>query len=50
VFSEEIIAGNCWTVEHIIEVEDSNPIKQAPRRIPFHLQKEVDRIIKEMKK
>jgi len=49
VFSEEIIAGNCKAVEHIIEIEDSNPIKQAPCRIPFHLRKEVDRIIKKMR-
>jgi len=49
VFSEEIIARNCKAVEYIIEIEDSNPIKQAPRRIPFHLRKEVDRIIEEMR-
>jgi len=49
VISEEIIAGNCKVVKHIIKIEDSNPIKQAPRRIPFHLQKEVDKIIEEMR-
>jgi len=45
VFSEEIIAGNCRTVKHSIEIEGSGPIKQAPRRIPFHLRKEVDNLI-----
>jgi len=49
VFSEEIIAGNCKVGEYIIKIEDSNPIKQALRRIPFHLRKEVDKIIEEMR-
>jgi len=49
VFSEEIVAGNCKLVEHIIKIEDSNPIKQAPHRISFHLRKKVDKIIEEMK-
>jgi len=49
VFSEEIIAGNCRMVEHKIEIESSGPIKQAPRRIPFHLRKEVDKVIEEMR-
>jgi len=34
-------------VEHRIEIESSGPIKQAPRRIPFHLRKDVD--IEEMR-
>jgi len=50
VFSEEIIAGNCRMVEHKIEIENSGPIKQAPRRIPFHLRKDVDIEIEEMKR
>jgi len=49
VFSEDIMAGNCRTVEHSIEIEGSGPIKQAPRRIPFHLRKEVDNLIEEMR-
>jgi len=49
VFSEEIIAGNCRMVEHRIEIESSGPIKQAPRRIPFHLRKDVDMVIEEIK-
>jgi len=31
VFSEDIVAGNCDVVEHIINVKDSSPIKQVPR-------------------
>jgi len=50
VFSEEIIAGNCGMVEHRIEIENSGPIKQVPRRIPFHLQKDIDKEIEEMKR
>jgi len=42
VFSEEITAGNCRMVEYNIEIENSIPIKQTPRYIPFHLQREVD--------
>jgi len=49
VFSKKIIAGNCKVVEHIIRIEDSNLIKQALRRIPFHLRKKVDKIIEEMR-
>jgi len=49
VFSEEILAGNCRMVEHRIEIESSSPIKQAPRRIPFHLRKDVDMVIEEMR-
>jgi len=32
-------------VEHNIEIEGSNPIKQTPRRVPLHLRKEVDKVI-----
>jgi len=49
VFSEEIIAGNCRMEEHRIEIGNSGPIKQAPRRIPFHLRKDVDMVIEEMR-
>jgi len=49
VFSEEVIAGNCKEVEHKITLMDSNPIKQAPRRVPFHFREEVDKIIEDMK-
>jgi len=30
------MAGNSRMVEHNIEIEGFNPIKQALRRIPFH--------------
>jgi dsDNA-binding SOS-regulon protein len=36
VFSEEIVAENCKEVEHKIVLTDSKPIKQVPRRVPFH--------------
>jgi len=36
-------------MEHRIEIESSGLIKQAPRRILFHLQKEVDMVIEEMR-
>jgi len=38
-------------MEHTIhsKIKDSNLIKQTPRRILFHLQKEVDKIIAEMR-
>lgn len=49
VFSEDIVAENCDVVKHKIKLTDSCPIKQAPRRIPLHLQKEVDGILEEMK-
>ena len=50
IFSEEIIAGNCDIICHSINVEDSPPIKQVPRRIPYHMRDEVYGIIEEMKK
>jgi len=49
VFSENLIAGNCEILEHSINMGDSEPIKQAPRRIPLHLREEVERIIQEMR-
>jgi len=49
VFSEEIIAGNCGIGEHVINLQDSSPIKQVPRRIPVHMREKVKKIIKDMK-
>ena len=49
-FSENVVAGNCDVVEHVINVKDSLPIKQVPRRIPLHLRKEVNEILEDMKK
>jgi len=50
VFSKEIIAGNCDVVEHVINLKDSLPIKQVPRRIPFQMREEVNKIIEDMRK
>lgn len=44
-FSSEIIDGNCEVVRHRIQLTDSPPIKQAPRRVPLHLREEVNGII-----
>ena len=49
VFSENVVAGNCNVVEHVINVQDSSPIKQVPRRIPIQMRGEVDKIIEEMR-
>lgn len=49
VFSENIVAGNCHVLEHKIELCDSHPIKQVPRRIPLHLRAEVNKIVEDMK-
>jgi dsDNA-binding SOS-regulon protein len=49
VFSEDIVAGNCNEVEHKIEFMDCKPIKQVPRRVPFHFREEVNKIIEDMK-
>jgi len=49
VFSEEIIAGNCKTGEHVINLQDSSPIKQVPRRIPIHMREEVNKIIMDVR-
>jgi len=49
MFSEDSVSGNCGILKHVINIKDSNPIKQAPRRIPSHLREEVNRIIDEMK-
>jgi len=35
---------------NIINVKDSLPIKQLPRRIPFQKREEVNKIIEDMKK
>jgi hypothetical protein len=49
VFSGNIVAGNCDIVEHVINVKDSLPIKQVPRRIPIQMREEVYKIIEEMR-
>jgi len=49
VFWEKIIAGNCGIGEHIINLQDSSPIKQMPRQIPVHIREEVNKIIKDMR-
>lgn len=49
VFSKEIVAGNCELVKYEINVKDSPPIKQIPRRILIHLRKEVNEIFVEMR-
>jgi len=36
-------------VEHNIEIKNFNTMKQTPRRIPFYLQREVDKVIEEMR-
>ena len=48
LFSENIIAGNCNVVEHVVNVRDSPPIKQVPRRIPIQMREEVDKILEDM--
>jgi len=50
VFSKDVIAGNCDIVEHVINLKDSLPIKQVPRRIPFQIREEVNKIIVDMRK
>lgn len=50
IFSDNVVAGNCDIVKHVINVKDSLPIKQVPRRIPFHMREEVDKIIEDMRK
>jgi len=50
VFSNDIIAGNCDIVKHVINVRDPLPIKQVPRRIPFHMREKVNKIFEDMRK
>ena len=50
VFSHDVIAENCKFGEHVINVKDSSPIKQIPRRISLQMRKEVDEIIVEMER
>jgi len=49
VFSENISAGNCKILEHFINVLDKRLIKQAPRRIPIYLRREIESILDNMK-
>ena len=42
--------GRTSTVRHRILTDGTPPIKQAPRRVPFHLRDEVDRQTQEMMK
>ena len=40
--------GLTHIVEHCIDTGDSKPIKQPPRRVPFHLRDELDTQVKDM--
>jgi hypothetical protein len=46
-WNNEIIPSS--VVEHEINLKDSKPIKQAPRRIPIQIRKYVDQIILDIK-
>jgi len=50
VFSNDVIAGNCDIVKHVINVKDFLSIKQVPRRISFQMREEVNKIIEDMRK
>lgn len=49
IFSENIVVGSYDMISYRIKLNNFHPIKQTPRRIPLHLQKEVDEILEEMK-
>lgn len=49
VFSRDIVAGSCDVLKHEIDIKDSFPIKQVPRRVSLHMRGEVNKIIKDMK-
>ncbi|KAL6264206.1 hypothetical protein P5V15_004289 [Pogonomyrmex californicus] len=49
MFSEQAVAGKCEVLQHKIELMDSRPIKQVPKRIPIHMRSEVERIMEDMK-
>lgn len=49
IFFERIVTGNCDILTHTINLKDSSPIKQVPRRIPIRIRGKVDKIVKEMK-
>lgn len=48
--TEEIIAGSCEGVQHQIKLKDgAQPIKQHTRKIPMHVEDEVDKLLEDMK-
>lgn len=50
VFADEIIAGCYNGVQHQVKLkEGAQPIKQNVRKVPMHLEQEVDKMIEEMK-
>ena len=49
IFTENVVAGNCSLETHSIDVMNSSPIKQPPRRVPLKMREEVDKILSEMK-
>ncbi|XP_076660208.1 uncharacterized protein LOC143363524 [Halictus rubicundus] len=42
--------GNCDVVQHKIDTGDCAPIKQAPRRLPFHRRDEVKELLAKMER
>ena len=43
------MTGNCNITEHKINLSDSRPIKQVPRRISIQMRAEIERIVQDMK-
>ena len=46
VFSQDLITGNCEVLKHDIKLTDSKPIKQAPRRVQFTLERKLIELLK----
>lgn len=40
-FFEQIVAGNCYILQHEIKLQNSRPINQASRRVPLQIRAEV---------
>jgi len=49
IFTETVVAGNDLVIEHAINIKNSPPIKQVPRRVPLQILGKIDKILEEMK-
>jgi len=43
IFTETIVAGNCSVIEHVINVNNSPPIKQVTKRVPLLMRREIEK-------
>ena len=48
ISTSDLDIGRTCPVQHRIDTQSANPVKQPPRRLPFHRREEIKRILNDM--